>query len=634
MSAMPARRRPGRPPNPVVENPPSLWEAVEHPQSFSLALDQQMRRHGDSAYSLHRAVVAKGGVLDRTTITGWRRGAKAPQTPASLAVLDIIEDRYRLPRGYLRSRLSSGRAVSGHRLEGVGHAERRRLAWHLPDDFNSRSGEDQAMVLDWVRSNVLSGGTAYHRYHAEVSKHRFAVRFEGLVDLQRLDGRREGAAGGPYAASASLGAEMADLVGFKTRTLTAVGYQRSGVWGPETAAQKVEHLGLLFGALHASPDGVSRGLGLPIADLSFALLISPGIWDWYVIWREARRGFYTGWEAEMLLLAAALTRRETGWLRQNPSLSDRVRIVEGLVSFEDVAAIRADWDGACDRLHHHALARAREVQRVARVHRDPFEPLLPVLEAVSPVSEYLKIADEVLRRAPDGRRHPRAAAETVRSFLMIRFGLHLGLRQKNLRQLLVRPRGDPATSERELERLKRGELRWSDRDAGWEVFIPCAAFKNAHSAYFSRRPFRLVLPNLGDLYRWIDAYLSVHRARLLDGARDPGTFFVKTVKSNSRTAAYNQQTFYEAWRLTIQRYGIFNPFTRRGAIPGLLPHGPHSVRDVLATHVLKQTGSYEQASYAIQDTPVTVAAHYGRFLPQDKAALAAQVLNRVWEDAP
>ena len=26
-----------------------------------------------------------------------------------------------------------------------------------------------------------------------------------------------------------------------------------------------------------------------------------------------------------------------------------------------------------------------------------------------------------------------------------------------------------------------------------------------------------------------------------------------------------------------------------------------------------------------------VAKHYGRFLPQDKAALAAQILNRVWE---
>jgi hypothetical protein len=45
---------------------------------------------------------------------------------------------------------------------------------------------------------------------------------------------------------------------------------------------------------------------------------------------------------------------------------------------------------------------------------------------------------------------------------------------------------------------------------------------------------------------------------------------------------------------------------------------------------LKQTGSYEQASYAIQDTPDMVASHYARFLPQDKAALAAKILNQVW----
>ncbi|MBP1852915.1 hypothetical protein J2Z17_004374 [Rhizobium halophytocola] len=45
----------------------------------------------------------------------------------------------------------------------------------------------------------------------------------------------------------------------------------------------------------------------------------------------------------------------------------------------------------------------------------------------------------------------------------------------------------------------------------------------------------------------------------------------------------------------------------------------------------KQTGSYEQASYAIQDTPNVVQQHYGRFPPQDKAALAAAILNQVWK---
>ena len=177
-----------------------------------------------------------------------------------------------------------------------------------------------------------------------------------------------------------------------------------------------------------------------------------------------------------------------------------------------------------------------------------------------------------------------------------------------------------------------GDDGWSERSGGWEVFIPAVAFKNAHSSFFGGSPFRLLLPDLGGLYDTLDAYISRHRARLLGGAADPATFFVKTVKASSAEAAYNQTTFYEAWRLTIQRYGVFNPYTGRGAIANLLPHGPHNVRDVLATHVLKQTGSFEQASYAIQDTPDVVAKHYGLFLAQDKAALAAKVLNQVWAD--
>ena len=139
-----------------------------------------------------------------------------------------------------------------------------------------------------------------------------------------------------------------------------------------------------------------------------------------------------------------------------------------------------------------------------------------------------------------------------------------------------------------------------------------------------------MLPDLGGLYRYIDDYIEKHRPLLLASAADPGTFFIKTVKVTSQDPAYDQNTFYEAWRLTIQRYGIWNPYTGRGAIKGLLPHGPHNVRDVLATHILNHSGSYEQASYAIQDTPETVAKHYGRFLPQDKAALAAETLNKVW----
>lgn len=627
------RNKRGRAPRPIVPFPSPLWEDWDDPEDFAEAIDLHMRRHNDTGYGLRRAVCGRDDKVESTTFTAWRRGDKAPRSATSFRILAALERRWRLPPGYFRAKLQHpGRMISNEALIPLPEPERRRMAWHLPDDFAQLPQAKRDEIVAWVKSVIITGATDYRRFQAAAMKQRFAMQFSATGTIRPNaakswpdDGRTR-----PVAAPPALEAEAKDLLEFKCATLTSRGRQRAGVWGPDTADQKMEHLGLMLGALVASPEGDVGGFGVALADVTFGLLAFPAVWDWYLGWRQKRRGFFTQWESEMLILGASLCRRETGWLRQTPVLAERLTSIEGLITAADVAAAKADWHAVCDEQHRHALIRAKEIARVSRVHRDPFEPILPILEADSPVGEYRKITEEVLRYRPSRRRHPISAAESTRAFLMLRFGLHLGLRQKNLRQLLFKPRGWPATPERQLEALKRGELRWSARDNGWEVLVPAAAFKNAGSSYFRKNPFRLVLPDLGGLYEEIAQYIATDRAVLLRGATDPGVFFVKTMKSRSREAAYDQNTFYEAWRVTIQRYGIYNPYTGRGAIEGLLPHGPHNVRDVLATHVLKQTGSYEQASYAIQDTPDTIAQHYGRFLPQDKAAMAAGVLNKVW----
>lgn len=598
---------------------PDVWQ--DH-DTFSAALDLHMRRFSETAQDLWCAIIKPGEAFEPSTIVTWQRGRKSPRSIESFVYLARIERRYGLPEHYFRSKLAHrGRATTRLRFTAASPSERRRLAWHIPDDFADRSPGEQAEILDWVRRTIVSGATDFRRFQANAIKQRYGLRFRTVSDRRRSN----------LDAPQQLNDEIEQLVAFKTRTLTSPGYSRRGVWCGETASQKREHLGLLFGALTADPLGPVRGYGARRESLSVGLLVFPAVWDWYVRWREQRRGFYTVWEVDMFNVAVALTASETGWITQTPSIAKNLRSIEGLVSTDDIAAAQRDWRAACATLHAYALKRAKEIQRVARVHRDPFEPILPVLEAESPLAEYRKIADEIARYMPDAGLYPKEAAETLRSLLLIRLGLHLGLRQKNLRQLILVKRGATPSSEQQLSNMQRGELRWSERDNGWEVFIPAAAFKNAHSSFFKGRPFRLLLPDLCDLYRHIGNYIETARPLLLSDAVDPGTFFVKTVKRSSESAAYNQATFYEAWRLITQRYGVYNPYTGRGAIPGLLPHGPHNVRDVLATHVLKQTGSFEQASYAIQDTPDIVARHYGRFLPGDKAAMAAAILNRVWQ---
>lgn len=630
-------RKSGQQRRPIIEFPKALFNEWEDPHTFEDALHLHVERHGDTLTHLFKAIVQPRDHFHHTTLLKWARGDAVPRGVKSFEILERIERRYRLPARYFREKLPhQTRAVHGHMLKGVSAPEQRRLAWHLPHDFARRPKAEQEQILSWVRRVIITGSTEYRRYQAEATKQRYAVRFRSLQggrrkspanDESELDAELKS---GVIDAPAALEEEMVELLRFKTSTLTAFGLQRNGVWGEETASQKVEHLGLMFGALAAAEDSEVKGYGANVNDLCFAMLIFPSVWDWYLQWRERRRGFYTKWEADMLSIALALVRKKTGWLRQHPALAHRLCPIPGLISRADIDRVSSNWDAACDVMHKHGRNRSREIDRVSRVHRDPFEPILPVLEADSPVGEYRKITEEILRLMPDEHRYPRAAAEAVRSFLILRLGLHTGLRQKNLRELLVCPRDRTPTSERQLEDRKCGELRWSQREQGWEILIPAVAFKNANSSFFGSKPFRLVLPDFGRLYELLDAYIDRHRSRLLNGARDPGTLFVKTVKVTSANAAYNQTTFYEAWKLTIQRYGIYNPYTGRGVIKGLLPHGPHNVRDVLATHILKQTGSYEQASYAIQDTPDMVQKHYGRFLPQDKAAIAAQILNRVW----
>lgn len=597
-----------------------------------------MRRHGESAHKLWRAIVTGNDRLDPATLVSWRRGRRSPRSLKSFVYLERIEDRYTLPRGYFRSKLPHrARAASRASPVVVSPAEQRRLAWHLPDDFETREPQDQKRIIEWIRTTIVSGATDFRRFQSAALKFRYGLRFPRAMSdphwrrTSSTDAEPDGGAGS-LRAPRPLVEEMKALIHFKTETLTPPGYARRGVWGEETAAQKLEHLSLMFGALAASPSGPVKGHGVSFTRITLALLIFPQVWDWYIAWREQRRGFYTAWEVDMLSVAASLCSAEVGWLRQTPALAARLKPVRGLITDEEIARARQSWGDACDRMHAHAIVRSREVARIARVHRDPFEAILPVLEAPSPLAEYRKIADEIIRLMPDEQLYPKAAAEARRALLMIRLGLHLGLRQRNLRELMLCRRGQSPATDRQLADLRRGELRWTDRENGWEVYIPAIAFKNAHSTFFAGQPFRLLLPDLAGLYACISRYIETDRGILLGGAPDPGVFFIKSTKSSSTSGAYDQNTFYEAWRLITQRYGVYNPWTGRGAIAGLLPHGPHNVRDVLATHILKQTGSFEQASYAIQDTPDIVARHYGRFLPENKAALAARILNKVWEE--
>lgn len=61
-------------------------------------------------------------------------------------------------------------------------SERRRLAWHLPDDFARLPLAKRQEIEAWVRTAILSGHTDYRRFQAGAMKQRFAIQFTERLD--------------------------------------------------------------------------------------------------------------------------------------------------------------------------------------------------------------------------------------------------------------------------------------------------------------------------------------------------------------------------------------------------------------------------------------------------------------------
>ena len=604
------------------------------PVTFPESLAICMKMKGDTISSLLLAIDEDKS--RHQTMRLWLAGKALPRHHKSFRLLSLIEKRYGLRENHFKQQFQIMRTARKSFLGQLSVKDQFTAEWHIPDNFNERLPAEREEIISWIKANVLGSTTEYGKYLARMSRDRYAVLFPTILRIRRhtpaISLPKLPKATGNIEAPPKLAQEMMGLIKFHTASLSPVGYNRYMPWKLQTVVGHVRNFGILFGALSAVPTSPVRGLGIPASQLTFGLLVFPQVWDWLLQWRERRRGFYTVAERSTLYVAIAFSRKKTGWLRQHPILAQRLKPIPGLITATQISVVKADWQAACEETFEFSRARLKEISRLARCHRDPFVPIAPVLQAKSPLHEYRKITNEILKRSVECSSLT-DRAKTIRSYLMIRLGAHLGLRQRNLRQLLICPQDTKHRTTKQLQELERGEIRWIEEERLWKVFVPAVAFKNSTSSFFRGHPFELALPDLADLYSVMGLYLAQLRPLILDGARDPGTFFVRAARAPGYDCEFTMHTFYDAWKSAIQRYGIYNPYTGKGAIAGLLPHGPHCIRDVLATHILKMTGSFDLASYAIQDTAETVMRHYGRFLPQEKSAQAALILNEVWDDS-
>jgi hypothetical protein len=511
---------------------------------FAVALDLHMAIRGYDAKSLAAKIAPHPNPAKppsqwpiTRTLDAWRSGQIYPLHKRTLRLLNRIEELFRLRPNYFIE-LDANLSPTERAIRNVPSGEQGVLRWHLPKDFDVRPETERTEIIEWANRNVLNRGTEYGQYQSKSSAIKFSVVFPNLP--REFGGRRwmghtksgqlalgNNGGFGTVPAPRLLEREMSDLISFKTASIAPRGYRRYMRWSAASANVAAHKYGHIFGALTAAPHSPAAGLGLPIEKITFGLLLFPVVWDWYLYWCERRRGFFAVSERSALYEGKALTRNPTGWLRQHPELGERLRPISGLVSKKEIRWTQQNWSDACDGMFQHAVSRMKDLAPIMRMHRDPFIPIMPVLTAKSPLEEYIKIGKEILRKMPDPSRQRFEWACNVRTYLMFRLAIHLGLRQRNIRELFVCPAGQKPRSLSILEERRRGELRWVEDTKRWEVFIPAIAFKNATSPFFKGRPYQMVLPNLQDLYKWIGVYLRECRPLLLDGCvTDPGVFFV------------------------------------------------------------------------------------------------------------
>ena len=564
-------------------------------------------------YSQLSSVVSTGAHRTRwNVIRNWEEGVRRP-APESLAVVQRLEKALNAPPGSLVEKMPKEPNFARSVDIELPRSLKRRVSQHLPADFETRSKDEQEEILIWVGENILSTPKEILDDGGASTASKADVFYFALA---QEPGRRT------KMASPQLLNEIKEISHYKTAPIPPLGIKRNKRWGHVMQEKADYEIRSLFGALDL--------LGLPTWAQSISIFLAPEALERFVLWRFERRGAYTQTHLGLLRLITSFLHPETGFLTQNPGYGWGLAEVPGFVSSDTAQLAASDWNAACAKAYKEISGRIKQIEEVVQKGRDPFEALTPVINdyGSSPLFEYFKIADEIRLRMP-GPEYPVRLAETQRALMMFMVGLTTGLRSKNLRQLLVCLPGDAPRSEKELRRLRRGEMFW--RDNHWWIGIPREAFKNGGTA---AQPGSSAIEDWntfpledidGRFYAEIEAYLEA-RQILLSGHEDPGTFFVKTMASRARTPEYSLTGFYNAFRSIITTYGVYNPYTDRGAIRNLKPHGPHSVRHVIATHLVKNA-SIDDAAAALFDSPTTILAHYGRYRPGERHRDA---MRRAW----
>jgi len=294
-------------------------------------------------------------------------------------------------------------------------------------------------------------------------------------------------------------------------------------------------------------------------------------------------GIISGACSNVLIFVSMLCHPQHGFLITRPDIARRLDVEE------------AAWPEQCKEAKTYADRVKRNMKPRMRLSRDPFEPIRSSLELENPLDA---IADAI-RRLDANRPVTGGMNEAVwaRDRLLLALSASNPLRALNLKELSYHPDGT-------------GQLR-KDHAGRWRIVIAKEHFKNEAGAAKEREYNQLVQE---PVWPMIETYLREYR------------LMFSPVNNNRVFLSSKRGVGGRAWS-SMNRH--FETLTRK-YLHGCPGTGPHCIRHIVATAIVKRTGNFVAAALVLHDKEDTVRRNYGHLCGDDGARWLSDVLGEAF----
>lgn len=546
-------------------------------------------------------IIQAAGIRNTESLTGWMRGEQKPTNPDLIAELETV-------LGVSAGTLSS--KVNFRKMRGMTAIPR---DW-WPQKWSRISSTWQSRhdkVLSLIPEHLLSAPIdlikpAFEEAVRKVLNRECEPPFRR--NLARLKEKRYEL---NYRAwPENLKGEFADLKKYKTAPNSLANKKRGKRWGEETAIMVLAQLEHFFGFLCLpvdDPDSEMRGWGVAPEDITLAWLAVQDAVENYFDFRRLRSGAYNTDTVTLGGIWGSLLQPESGWLWLRLDLSPKLPKQQ-----QQVINLHGGWQTHCENVCVDLRRTVRGLQEAGLIKQTRetmllIKPILDHPEPLSVIDDALAVHKRDLElRGRTGELFSTNLAAQWRNHLLISLLSRFPLRIKQIALLTYRNDGT-------------GHLSYCS-DKGWQLKIPYSEFKNGgNSKIFipqnHEQVVTLKFANLEPL-KYLIPLLEFYLEKAYPVIVGNGDFLFPTKDGTSiRVAAY---PLIKSW--THEYLSQYS--SRRLGMKGVFPFGPHAFRDIVATHVIKTTGSISLAANILLDSEEIVREHYARFMPDDRISLA------------